>query len=278
MTRLIAEIRQGRMRGQKAVVDPGGTLVVGRAAGADLVVGHDRQMSAMHFALSWDGRRATVMDRGSAGGTLLDGEPITTAELVHGAWIRAGHTDLTVSLEGCSPRPRGAPSPLPRPQRARVIAALHAEGAPVYGLLDAARDDRILVLLREAVETSLCLYDGPRADALTDVAPYLVRFRADSRLLDHVVEEGWGRRWGVFCTSALDPEQVRRHWRRFLMARREDTTEELYFRFYDPWVMRVFLSACSEREREQLLRGMRALLFEAPDGTVVRCAPAATDS
>ena len=71
---------------------------------------------------------------------------------------------------------------------------------------------------------ALGLIHGHRAtEALADVAPYLVRFRKDSGLLSRLVEEGWGRSWGVFFTSSQSMKNVRRHFRRFLLVEEDET-------------------------------------------------------
>jgi hypothetical protein len=255
--RLIVEVVWGKLAGRKGVVPPGGRLCVGRSELANLAVTHDGQMSAQHFAVSWDGDVGRVEDLGSIKGTLLDGEAVREGAVGHGGWIRAGATDFRVCVEGHTPaglvdeedgegegevgeeerRAEEREEERVRAEAAeKALAVLQAEAekAPLYAVLDAARDDRILVLLRESVETYRSLYEGVEGEALGDVAPYLVRLPAGSRLLEALVREGWGRRWGIYLTSEVGLVEVRRHLRRFLMVEVEETGEPLYYRFYDP--------------------------------------------
>jgi hypothetical protein len=128
-----------------------------------------------------------------------------------------------------------------------------ARREPLYAVLDGARDERILELLREHVEAHRSLYDGAEGETFEDVAPYLVGpMREDSALLDKLVMEGWGKRWGIYFTSRDRFAEVRRHWRRFLMVELEEAGERVYFRFYDPWVLRVFWETCDERQRRDI--------------------------
>ncbi|AUX39060.1 hypothetical protein SOCE26_004420 [Sorangium cellulosum] len=288
--RCIVEIRGGKLTGTKAVLDPGRTLRVGRSDLADLVVPHDAQLSAPHFELTWDGARCTLRDLRSLTGTRLDGAAVAAlheAEVQHGAWIQAGHTDFMVYVEGHTPPPADAgddddDEELDEEERRarvarraaaeRALAALRDEAAvaPLYVVLDAARDDRILELLRESVERHQSLYEGQPAEPLDEVAPYLAGPMApDSRLLERLVREGWGRRWGIFCTSEEKFAEVRRHFRRFLMAELEDELDRVYFRFYDPRVMSTFLPVCSVSQLDELTRQLTRILCEDRQGRLL---------
>ena len=92
--------------------------------------------------------------------------------------------------------------------------------------------------LNEAVDEHRSLYDGAKGDGLADVAPYLVHFRSDSGLLGRIVEEGWGRAFGIFAVSSRPFVAVRRHFRRLLIVEEAETTTRMYFRFYDPRALR----------------------------------------
>ena len=154
-----------------------------------------------------------------------------------------------------------------------MLAALRAEKLPLYAVLDASRGDRVLTLLRESVEESRSLYEGLAGDALADVAPHLVELPKDSRLLESIVREGWHRRWAIFLTSERPFKQVRRHLRRFLMVKEEYVVEPMYFRFYDPVVLRVFLPTCSLRQRQEFFGDISSFLVEGERGEVLRFGP-----
>lgn len=278
--RLIVEVRGGKSAGTKAVLDPGSSLRFGRTDLSDIVVPHDELLSGVHFELSWDGRRCRVYDRKSLKGTFLDGSPILSANVSHGGWIRAGRTDFIVYVEGHSAPSeagegdeddgdedaldafRDAPS-----AAQQALVALRAEAEPLYAIVDAARDGRILPILRESVERHQSLYEGVEGEALDRVAPYLVGpMRADSNLLDRLVLGGWQKRWGIYATSAAPFREVRRHFRRFLMVDLEDGEQILYFRFYDPWVMEQFLPVANEAQKREIGAMVSALWFERESG------------
>ena len=267
--RAIVAVKWGPLQGQKTILEPGTAKRFGRAEWADFAVPHDRQMSGVHFEVAWDGKTLRVCDLESVTGTLIDGEPgRTEGPIESGSWIKAGETVFTVHVEGATP-PREIDDVLPVPSAAAVaaLATLRAEAAraPLFAVLDAARDDRILELLCESVEEHRSLYDGIEGETLADVAPYLVRLPAGSRLLDALVLEGFGKRWGIYLTSEEPFKEVRRHLRRFLMVR-DESDAPLYFRFYDPRTLRAFLPTSSPSQAEDLFDRTIAFFADGNDG------------
>jgi hypothetical protein len=274
LKRAIVEIRWGPLASRKAVIEPGRTLRVGRTDMADLVVPHDKQMSAVHFSLAWDGERCRLRDEGSAKGTLLDGLRAEEGDVVNGDWIRAGDTIFLVYFEGATPpRRRGVSPGAGEAALASALETLGAERDPLFAVLDVARDGRILELLQESVEPYRSLYQGVKGEALGDVAPHLVALPSGSLLLPRIVREGWGKRWGIYLTSRDPFDDLRSHLRRFLLVRDEATGKRLYFRFYDPAVLRAFLPTCDARQTAQLFGDIGCFLVEGKNGEVERLAP-----
>lgn len=276
--RLIVRIDMGPARGKKALVRPGERLVVGRLERAGLVVPHDENLSGLHFELAWDGERCLARDLGSAKGTELNGEPRAEGELEHGDWLRAGDTFFNISVEGRVPPrypdedERRAP-PVPAGRKAEALAALKAEKAPLYTVLDAARESWILHLVAAVAEDAQSLYEGEEGEELFDVAPYLVSLPKDGWALARLVDEGWGRGWGIFLTSKRPFKEVRRHLRRLLIVQEKETETPLYFRFYDPAVLPAALTVCNPRQKQQMFGDVEAYLVEDDDARVLRLSP-----
>jgi hypothetical protein len=268
--RLIVEVRYGKMAGKKVVVDPHKSLRVGRTDMADLVIAHDGQMSGVHFELSWDGALCRLRDSSSIGGTKLGGELVKEAEVRHGGWIQAGDTDFMVYVEGrLKPQQRTLDADEQAIENARLDGAaralvrLRGEKTPLFALVDAGRDLRVLELLRQHVEPHQSLYDGLDGETLEDVAPYLVGpMRKDSALLEHLVTEGFGKRWSVFLTSYEKFVEVRRHFRRFLKVEMEYSREEVFFRFFDPGVLRPFWPTCNAGQKREFAEGLEQIFVE----------------
>jgi hypothetical protein len=149
---------------------------------------------------------------------------------------------------------------------AGLMAYLRRRGEPLFAVLDAARDDRVLAWLYESGLEHHSLYEGPKGDVLADVAPYLVRLELDAPLLRQLVEEGWGQAFGVLVTSRARPKDVRSRLRRLLMVQTE-SSKQVYFRFYDPRVLRVFLPIATPRQVSWFFGGgeMGAYVLEDRD-------------
>jgi hypothetical protein len=117
----------------------------------------------------------------------------------------------------------------------------------LYAIVDAARDAR----LREAAVSSggdwRCLYAGPLPEEVQKAAPYLVALAPGLPLVDFLRGEGWGRSFGVLVRSSAGIDELRKHLRRFLLARLPSGKKSL-FRYYDPRVLRVYLPTCNADE------------------------------
>jgi hypothetical protein len=132
----------------------------------------------------------------------------------------------------------------------------------LFALLDATRDPlRILVMLRSSGEEYQSLYEGMQGKMLEAYAPYLVRLPGDSRLLETLIAQGWGKHWGIFIVSATDFKTLRKHFRTFLMVKSPEG-KQLYFRYYDPRVLRVYLPTCSAAETNFVFGPVAAYLCE----------------
>ncbi len=116
-----------------------------------------------------------------------------------------------------------------------------------YVILDAARDDGIYQKIANFDTEDLCLYRGDKAIELATVAPYLINLKRDDSFTKWLFVNGWGKSWGIFLRSSASFKELHRHFRKFLMVYDEEGTP-LYFRFYDPRVLRVYLPTCNESE------------------------------
>src|SRR5258708_30289609 len=152
------------------------------------------------------------------------------------------------------------PSTLATPQE-RLLALLRGEFQPLFALLDAARDPMILKLLLESKEEYQSLYQGAQGEKLVNFAPYLVRLPRQSPLLDKLATDGWGKSWGIFLACDKSLQEVRTHFRHFLMVKTE-AGKDLYFRFYDPRVLRVFLPSCTSDEIKRFFGPVKYFLLE----------------
>jgi hypothetical protein len=136
-------------------------------------------------------------------------------------------------------------------------------------LLDAASVPGLLERLDSEPSLEVeCLFRGELDRAMAEVAPYLVRLEPGSDFTEWVVGTGWGRHWGSYVVSRQGFRRLRDHLRSLTLVYRGDGVP-LYFRFYDPRVLRVFLPTCTPVQLQQMFGPVDAYLAESEAGDAV---------
>jgi hypothetical protein len=257
------EVLSGAQKGLQIEVNAGQVRRIGRTTRADLAFSDDTYMSGVHFSVGYDGKACRITDLNSSNGTSVNGQAVQSAVLDDGNTVVAGGTTFLVRFgpeEAVVPSPAAAPNPVVIPQE-RLLSLLRCDFQPLFAVLDAARDPKILALLMQYQEEYVSLYEGAAGAKLVEFAPYLVRLEQDSRLLEVLVKEGWGNSWGVYLTSSGDIMQVRHHLRHFLEVDLPNG-EQVYFRFYDPRVLRVFFPTCTSEDVKEFFGPIKNYLAE----------------
>jgi hypothetical protein len=139
-----------------------------------------------------------------------------------------------------------------------------AQASRAYAIVDAARNEEIHPALLAADCPTLSLYRGDAAVRMAEVAPYLVALERGSRFTRWLLERGWGDSWAVFVVSPAAAEPLRNHFRRFLMVQMPDG-RSVYFRFYDPRVLRVYLPTCTPDELKTIFGPVERYVAEGED-------------
>jgi len=126
------------------------------------------------------------------------------------------------------------------------VASLDAALAAghLYVVLDACDAPAVPLLCEGLGEThAVSLYRGEAEEEFADIAPYLVHVQTPdvwqwvrdfSRL-----DPGWG----IVLITPATLDELRGHLRRFLKVQGPDGAR-MYFRFYDPRVLPLFLPTC----------------------------------
>ncbi|MGH9405571.1 MAG: DUF4123 domain-containing protein [Terriglobia bacterium] len=264
--KLVLEVRSGLQAGKKIDVASGQLVRIGRTPRADMAFPDDSHMSGIHFAIQSEEKACWVRDYKSTNGTLVNGQKVMEVVLREGDKITAGTTQFVVRIErdaAAAPQP-AAPEALSAPQ-SRLLAMLRSDFQPLFALLDAAREPSVLKVLVESREECQSLFEGPQGDQLAHFAPYLVRLTPDSQVLETLAVQAWGRGWGVFLTCDRPFAEIRKHLQYFLRVTL-DGHREVYFRYYDPRVLRLFLPTCMPEEIDQFFGPIRYYLIEDEKG------------
>lgn len=134
-----------------------------------------------------------------------------------------------------------------------------------WAILDGARDARIAKAVERTSEPKCCLFAGNISAQLKEVAPYLVRLDRGDDLAELLLEQGWGRAWGVFFTSSGSLDTLRKHFRRFLRVT-DEAGRRLLFRYYDPRVLSIYLPTCNDEELTTVFSPLERFVMEADEG------------
>jgi hypothetical protein len=135
------------------------------------------------------------------------------------------------------------------------------EGMNVYAVLDGASVPNLRLKLYDIEPEHECLYRGELDPDMAEVAPYLIKLGLGEEFTRWVMGEGWGKHWGIFVASMADLRTLRTHFRRFLMVHDNDG-KPMYFRYYDPRVLRVYLPTCNAEELKTVFGPVRMYLVE----------------
>jgi len=131
-----------------------------------------------------------------------------------------------------------------------------AAGGYLYGLMDAT--DQILVP-HKAKELgpakAISLFSGTAKEQYWQVAPYL--FHVDPALLDWIIAKLWKEPWGIFAVTKAKFEDLRVHFKKFLLAQLPDG-KVWYFRYYDPRILKAYLPVCDPWELQKFFGPIRA--------------------
>lgn len=122
------------------------------------------------------------------------------------------------------------------------------DGEPTYAVLDGASCEELIDHLIEFEPEHCCLYAGELEPDMEEVAPYLVLLERDHPFTEWLLTNILGKPWGIFAHSPADFRAMRKHFRTFLMVKGPDG-ESLYFRYYDPRVLSIYLLTTNEEER-----------------------------
>jgi len=140
--------------------------------------------------------------------------------------------------------------------------------AAVYAVLDGASAPNLPQMLERLGVESACLFPGELEPEVAQVAAYLAAFKPDTPFAEWVLQEGWGRHWGIFIASRANLRTLRDHLRSFLKVYGPEL-EPLEFRYYDPRVLRVYLPTCNAKELQTVFGPVLRYLVESEEPNVL---------
>jgi hypothetical protein len=154
-----------------------------------------------------------------------------------------------------------------------VLDALYAAQGNVYVYLNALREQLIQAFVDASGEQFLPLTQSLVAGRPVN-SSYLVALPRNSRLHNVLLKDGWGRMWGVYCSSPAPLEQVAGHLRSFACVQ-SSAGVPLNLPLADPQFLRVLLASLSPAEGIAIFGPIRHFFLETEGGEIMfRCTPA----
>jgi hypothetical protein len=133
-----------------------------------------------------------------------------------------------------------------------------------YLLFDAAKAEASLTQAQQLNPVSRSLYKGIAEEDLAGIAPYLFSMQDGSEFEKWLLANGYGKSWGLFVSANISFEDCYKHFRKFLLVKTEGG-KQLYFRFYDPRVLRIFLPTCDKEQLREFFGPIKMFIMEDED-------------
>ena len=139
----------------------------------------------------------------------------------------------------------------------------------VCAVIDGASAKGLLKQISSHKPKHCCLFTGDLHPEIAQTAPYLTMLEKDSPFTDWLINV-WGNHFGIFAIAPGDIEfiRLRNHFRSFLRVRDPDG-RPLFFRYYDPRVLQVYLPTCNAKELDVLFGPLRFYVTEEKDPEVM---------
>jgi len=148
-----------------------------------------------------------------------------------------------------------------------------AERGRLFAVLDAADAPGVFELLADEEVVTEELFASDADPALSFSAPYLTPL--DEQVLARLRETVWSDEWGLLIETDIPLAVLQRHLRRFLLVD-HPSGKTVYFRMYDPRVLRRFLPICTGWELAEIFGRIEAYITREDDDSFTRHAIAAT--
>jgi hypothetical protein len=140
------------------------------------------------------------------------------------------------------------------------------EGTQVHMLADGAADPQLAARIRLGKLDHDCLFAGPLTARLQAAAPWLVHLSAVSAQTRELIGRA-ARHQGILVSAPahVSTRQLRLHFKKLLWVR-DESGRELYFRFYDPRVLAIYLPTCTLDEKRIVFGPVQALHCVGEEG------------
>ena len=151
---------------------------------------------------------------------------------------------------------------------AKLESTLVARTTRTYCVLEGASVPDLPAKLYEFDPPHFPLIGGELTPDMVHVVPYVALLVPTESFTTWVLENFFGKNWGIFVHTRYSIYEMRRHFRSLIQVTDEEGRPML-FRFYDPRVIRDFLPTCDEEQIEAFFGNVDSYFSEAAEGDVL---------
>ena len=138
----------------------------------------------------------------------------------------------------------------------------------LYAIVDSARDEEAFTYFLADNIAYRSLFEGKMDVKHFGVSGFLVECQKDSILFDWLTTKAWGGSCSVFFITKASFEEVFKHLQKFNRVYLEDN-DVVYFRYYDPRVLRVYLPTCNPKEIRMFYGDIQSFFMESENPEIL---------
>lgn len=146
--------------------------------------------------------------------------------------------------------------------REELEKILFVAGVRIFTILDGASVPDLPLKLYETRPPRYCLFTGELEPDMAEVAPYLVRLYPRTPFTNWLLDNCWGKHWGIFAHSRKTLKEMRKHFRALVNVY-DEKGNPMMFRYYDPRVIEKFLPTCNSNELDMFFGGVKTFFAES---------------
>jgi hypothetical protein len=138
----------------------------------------------------------------------------------------------------------------------------------LYAIVDSARNEDVFRYFLTDNVVYRSIFQGKMDIKFFGVSAFLVECKKDSILFNWLTTEGWGDSCSIFLVSKAPFDDVFNHFQKFIRVYLEED-DIVYFRYYDPRVLRIYLPTCNNKEISTFFGEIQSFFVESENPEVL---------
>ncbi len=134
-----------------------------------------------------------------------------------------------------------------------------------YTLLDPIRIGSDFNQAYHLAIEGIVLQTSVEPEKLQDITPHLFPCEIDSQLYNWLINDGKGDSWGIFIKTELEINALAEQLQKLLIVTMQDDGRQVYFRFYDPRVLRTMLPTSDPAQLKEIFGQVDVFFCEDKD-------------